>query len=351
MAPKKGPSSSGISPVLTLVLVITAFFAGRFITLPDELPQPGQGPTVVGDEVPAAPTERRSMLEKAQEAAVTHGDGGAPIDPPAAVLAEDTYETAEEALEATGFLADRPPLEHGETGHSFYTVQPMQLLSLYPRAYLMPRFLSKAQCKHVIDMASRRLAPSGLAFKKGDTAENTRDIRTSSGTFMSREEDPDGVLAFIEDKIAAVTMVPVGHGEPFNVLRYELSQHYDSHYDSFSEDEYGPQSSQRIATVLLYLADVEDGGETVFLLEGRNGLERLATIDYKACDTGIKVKPRQGDALLFWSVSPNGTVDKHSLHGGCPVVAGTNRGLIILHPLPPLPRLHWIRNKCFGRMC
>ena len=23
------------------------------------------------------------------------------------------------------------------------------------------------------------------------------------------------------------------HGEPFNVLRYELSQHYDSHYDSF----------------------------------------------------------------------------------------------------------------------
>lgn len=23
------------------------------------------------------------------------------------------------------------------------------------------------------------------------------------------------------------------HGEPFNVLRYELDQHYDSHYDSF----------------------------------------------------------------------------------------------------------------------
>lgn len=54
------------------------------------------------------------------------------------------------------------------------------------------------------------LLPAGLAFKAGDTAENTRDIRTSSGTFMSRHEDPDGVLAFIEDKIAMVTMVPVG---------------------------------------------------------------------------------------------------------------------------------------------
>ena len=155
-------------------------------------------------------------------------------------------------------------------------LQPMQLLSLYPRAYLMPRFLSQKQCDHVIAMAERRLAPSGapprrgaavwpwpaglcapglqgcsrlsvcssapsgaihapghppatilhphpapcppgllssragLAFKAGDTAENTRDVRTSSGTFIARQEDPDGVLAWIEDKLAAVTMIPAG---------------------------------------------------------------------------------------------------------------------------------------------
>jgi prolyl 4-hydroxylase len=35
-------------------------------------------------------------------------------------------------------------------------------------------------------------------------------VRTSSGTFMSRGEDPEGVLAWIEDKLAAVTMIPVG---------------------------------------------------------------------------------------------------------------------------------------------
>ena len=41
-------------------------------------------------------------------------------------------------------------------------------------------------------------ALAGLAFKAGDTEESTRDVRTSSGTFLSRGEDPAGVLAYIE---------------------------------------------------------------------------------------------------------------------------------------------------------
>lgn len=37
----------------------------------------------------------------------------------------------------------------------------LQQLSLHPRAYLMPRFLTQGQCDHVIAMATKRLAPSG----------------------------------------------------------------------------------------------------------------------------------------------------------------------------------------------
>ncbi|KAJ6906792.1 hypothetical protein NC652_024255 [Populus alba x Populus x berolinensis] len=32
--------------------------------------------------------------------------------------------------------------------------------------------------------------------------------------------------------------------------------------------------------------------------------------DYKQC-VGLKVKPRQGDGLLFYSLFPNGTIDRH----------------------------------------
>lgn len=34
--------------------------------------------------------------------------------------------------------------------------------------------------------------------------------------------------------------------QSFNVLRYEIGQRYNSHYDAFNPQEYGPQKSQRV---------------------------------------------------------------------------------------------------------
>ena len=39
--------------------------------------------------------------------------------------------------------------------------------------------------------------------------------------------------------------------QPFNVLRYDPGQHYDSHYDVFDPESYGPQTSQRVRAALL----------------------------------------------------------------------------------------------------
>ena len=56
--------------------------------------------------------------------------------------------------------------------------------------------------------------------------------------------------------------LPVNHGEAFNVLRYGLDQHYASHYDTFDPESYGPQPSQRMLSVLVYLSEWESGGES-----------------------------------------------------------------------------------------
>ena len=87
-------------------------------------------------------------------------------------------------------------------------------------------------------------------------------MRTSTGHFLSRGQDP--IVQRIEERIAAFAMVPVDHGEAIQVLRYSDGQKYDPHFDYFHDPNNIKRSGQRVATALLYLSDVEEGGETVF---------------------------------------------------------------------------------------
>ncbi|KAL6347084.1 hypothetical protein AAG906_012335 [Vitis piasezkii] len=207
---------------------------------------------------------------------------------------------------------------HGETGESSVDLIPFQVLSWKPRALYFPHFATAEQCQSIIEMAKSSLSPSTLVLRKGETEESTKGIRTSSGTFISASEDKTGILDFIERKIAKATMIPRNHGEVFNILRYEIGQRYNSHYDAISPAEYGLQTSQRIASFLLYLSDVEEGGETMFPFEHDLNIN---TFNSRKC-IGLKVKPRRGDGLLFYSVFPNGTIDWTSMHGSCPVIEG-----------------------------
>lgn len=215
-------------------------------------------------------------------------------------------------------VEDRDAMPYGETGEGYIQSIPFQVLSWKPRALYFPKFATPEQCETIVARAKVNLRPSTLALRKGETAEGTKGTRTSSGTFLSASDDKTGVLYFIEEKIAKATNLPRSHGEAFNVLRYEIGQKYDSHYDAFNPSEYGPQSSQRVASFLLYLSDVEEGGETMFPFE--NGV-KIKGYDYKQC-VGLKVKPRKGDGLLFYSLFTNGTIDPSSLHGSCPVIKG-----------------------------
>ena len=55
---------------------------------------------------------------------------------------------------------------------------------------------------------------------------------------------------------------------------------------------------------------------------------------------GISVKPKMGDALLFWSMRPDGTLDPTSLHGE----------ILILDAMTKLFSLKWLRNNILTLM-
>ncbi|GAX75544.1 hypothetical protein CEUSTIGMA_g2987.t1 [Chlamydomonas eustigma] len=100
-------------------------------------------------------------------------------------------------------------------------------------------------------------------------------------------------------------------------------QYYHKHTDSLQDDDAGP----RLATILIYLADAEEGGETSFpdgSVWSNPKLEKVYGPKLSPCAQGhVAFPPRRGDALLFYSIHPDGrTEDMHSMHEGCPVVKG-----------------------------
>jgi len=197
----------------------------------------------------------------------------------------------------------------------------IERVSWRPHAEVYRGFLTREECDHVTALATPSLEHSTVV-DASDGGSVSSDIRTSSGMFLLRGEDE--VVASIERRVASWTHVPESHGEGFQVLRYELGQEYRAHFDYF-HDEFNQRrekGGQRVATVLMYLTDVEEGGETIFP-DAEAGANPGGGDGASSCAAGkLAVKPRKGDALFFRSLHHNGTFDKMSMHAGCPVVKG-----------------------------
>ena len=147
------------------------------------------------------------------------------------------------------------------------------------------------------------------------------------------------------------------------VLRYNVSTAYISHMDWIDDDHHQQEhnydsagvGTNRFATVYLYLSDLPEGtgGETAFteawppnqpinermslkdalshireetnvndILERGSWQEKLVA----QCRTKLAVRPAHAKAILFYSQHPDGEPDNSSVHGACPVLAGTKWG-------------------------
>jgi hypothetical protein len=102
-----------------------------------------------------------------------------------------------------------------------------------------------------------------------------------------------GCSTGVEERIADWTMLPVENGEGLQVLRYRHGQKYDAHWDYFFDSASVKNGGNRYATVLMYLADVEEGGETAFPKIPAPGGDNPGFSDCAA--RHLAAKPRIGD--------------------------------------------------------
>ena len=175
-----------------------------------------------------------------------------------------------------------------------------------PRIVLFGNLLSAEECEQMIEASRRRLQRSTVVNAETGAYDVHAD-RTSDGTHFERGENP--LVARIEARISELTGCPVENGEPLQVLHYLPGAEYKPHHDYFDAAQPGNDrvlalGGQRIATVVMYLNDVEAGGSTVFPA------------------LGLDVLPRRGSAVYFAYTGASGETDPRTLHGGSPVVAG-----------------------------
>ena len=135
------------------------------------------------------------------------------------------------------------------------------------------------------------------------------NVRTSYGTYFTRRSVP--ALSAIEERLAALTGLPVEHGEGLQVLKYGVGARYVPHFDFFAPEIAGSAAhvtptfgGQRAATVVMYLNTPAGGGDTEFP------------------SVGVRVAAVEGHACFFSYLSKAGVLDRSSLHGGSPVTAG-----------------------------
>jgi len=204
----------------------------------------------------------------------------------------------------------------------------IRTVSLTPAVFEIDNFLLPDESEHIMQRVRHTIQKSPVAMKDADQAKAkaAKDFRTSSQEFLPTSGDD--ILAAVDERVQMLTRIPITHAEHIQVLRYNQMEHYSAHHDFFDPADYANNknimnmiqngATNRMATVFFYLTNVTRGGETNFPRAG--GLPQPH--DFFDCSRGYSSWPMANKVIIFYSMLPDGSMDKNSLHGGCDVLEG-----------------------------
>ncbi len=167
--------------------------------------------------------------------------------------------------------------------------------------FLRHGFMTPQECDQMMALVDAEAIPSKL-FSGSANA----DYRTSWSCNL-RIEEP--LVLAITRRIDVLMGFDTDRGELLQGQRYHPGQEYKVHCDYFPPRvHYWPLmrqcGGQRVWTTMIYLCDVEEGGETEF--------PRL----------GLRVPPRRGTLLIWNNMRPDGSPNGETLHAALPVARG-----------------------------
>ena len=176
-----------------------------------------------------------------------------------------------------------------------------QMLSQEPRIALARRYVSAPLCDWLIRLGQPHLG--GATIYDADSGNLRSDDRRTNAAAPYGLEVIDTVIAFVRARVSALANVSIGGLETSQLLHYRVGEEFAAHCDFLDPGNPGhardiAANGQRALTVLIYLNDDYEGGDTTFP------------------DIGRSFKGRKGDLLVFWNLTPDGAPDWRTRHVG-----------------------------------
>mmetsp|Transcript_17611 Transcript_17611/g.24830 ORF Transcript_17611/g.24830 Transcript_17611/m.24830 type:complete len:606 (+) Transcript_17611:32-1849(+) len=223
--------------------------------------------------------------------------------------------------------SDERPLAEYRSKHDRLNMT-MTVISCAPRAFEIKNFLSQVEVDHVVHMATgMKLSLSTTSGSDGSERRTDSDTRTSYNSWIRRDRSLiiDSIYRRAADlmRIDEALLRTRSKGErpdldylsdaaeELQLVHYSSGQQYTPHHDWGHPSVSKTRQPSRFATLLLYLNEGMNGGETSF--------PRYLN----AHDAGVlDVVPEIGKAVLFYSLLPDGNFDDLSQHQAKPVIDG-----------------------------
>ncbi|XP_074282202.1 putative prolyl 4-hydroxylase 12 isoform X2 [Silene latifolia] len=177
------------------------------------------------------------------------------------------------------------------------------------RVFVYRGFLSDEDCDHLISLASGK-TNFVVSDAQGRTARSLADVDVK-----------DEIVARVEEKISAWTLLPLGNSRPLQILHYANEQTNEK-YDYYGNKSAWQLNEPLMATVILSLSNTSRGGDISFPESQIKTSGLKSKLWPYSVSRNNLLKPVKGNAILFFNVHPNASPDKRSLHERNPVTEG-----------------------------
>jgi len=232
------------------------------------------------------------------------------------LLAEDRYEPVASELPPGDWAQLRSRISIAQRASA--QAAQGRVLSATPIVHAVSGFASAAECQWLIASAAPRLNRAGV-YNNPTGVDAGRTNQFAPFNFANA----DMIVEVIRHRIANLIRAPLVCLEMSQVLHYGIGQEFVLHCDFLDPQalrEEIARNGQRVATVLIYLNDCFEGGQTSF--------PRLR----------LNHRGKTGDALVFGNVDAGGRPDPKSQHAGCPPTLGEKWVFS-----------QWVRDRAPGR--